>query len=162
MRKISRRILVMSRVYGYPIENKGVYDLSGFNDLDMRVIFAMTPEYNDDDDENRLTEVLLNTSLREIDCSHLNYTMADYTLLNMHLIIDNNEVECVDGFWRELHEFYFDKATRIAFKISNTIDESNSVKIEKLYLSGGSSVATRINKFLKINDIHQGPVSQTL
>lgn len=142
--------------------DKGVYDCVGFNDLDMKVIFAMTPEYNDDENENRPTVELLRTSLREVDVSRLLYEMADYTLQNMHLIIDNNDVECVNGEWREVKEFYFDKQTRVAFKITGPVSSGGFIRLDKLYVSGGSQAAAKINNFLTVNNIKRDRMFPTL
>ena len=177
----------MNNTYTHPRGDKGVYDFSGFNDLDMKVIFAMTPEYNDDENENRPTEELLRTSLREVNVGHLDYGIADYTLDNMHLIIDNNEVECINGAWQEVKEFYFDKQTRVGFKITrptstnshstpaslpirtNTIGndlvtdyKSSFIRIDKLYVAGGSGAASRINNFLNVNNIKTGLIKPSL
>ena len=152
----------MNNTYTHSRGDKGVYDFSGFNDLDMKVIFAMTPEYNDDENENRPTEELLRTSLREVDVGHLLYEMADYTLQNMHLIIDNNDVECVNGEWREVKEFYFDKQTRVAFKTTGPVSSHGFIRLDKLYVSGGSQAAAKINNFLAVNNIKRDHKTSSL
>lgn len=151
----------MSKTHTYPRQDNGVYDFSGFNDLDMKVIFAMTPEYNDDENENRPTVELLRTSMREVDVSQLNYEMAEYTLQNMHFIIDNNEVECINGEWREVKEFYFDKQTRLAFRVVGSVSDAGFIRLDKLYVVSGSDAANRINNFLTVNDIKHDRKSST-
>lgn len=152
----------MSKARKMPTQDNGAYGFSGFNDLDMKVIFVMTPEYNDDENENRPTEELLRTSLREVYVGHLDYEIADYTLQNMHLIIDNNEVECINGEWREVKEFYFDKQTRVAFKLTGPVSSGGFTRLDKLYVSGGSQAATKINNFLAVNDIRRPRKPPTL
>ena len=100
-----------------PEPSKGSYDFSGVNNIDMKVIFAMLPEYNDDPNENRPTEELLRSSLRAVDLRSVRYVIEQHALDNLHLIIDNSDLECVNGVWQSVEVHYFDVKTRVAIKL---------------------------------------------
>ena len=138
-----------------PEPSKGSYDFSGVNNIDMKVIFAMLPEYNDDPNENRPTEELLRSSLRAVDLRSVRYVIEQHALDNLHLIIDNSDLECVNGVWQSVDVHYFDVKTRVAIKLSKpkTATKDHCHHIETIYVRAGESAAKTINNFLSANAI---------
>ena len=139
-----------------PLEYRtgGAFDMNGYNNDDMSVIFEMTTMFDDDLNENQLVEDIVSKSMKRVCVRPQRYVIAKETLDNLHYIVGSNYVQCdAQGVWHEVITHYVDCKLNMVIEIDLRTNINGWYYIKFIYAEHGSNTASKINKFIDMNDI---------